>query len=268
MFVPLAATGETFAVIGVLRDKLHERFQPAQNLDLLQTLRAMQASAAFALRAGPPARSSSCTSSPTTERIARDLHDTVIQRLFAVGLALEATARRPTAEAQERIRHAVGDIDDTIRAIRSVIFSLEATEETRQGLRARVLEVVSDAVPTLGFEPSVTFSGPVDTLTDDHLTNEITAVLREALANVARHARASSVRVALDADNDDMHLVVEDDGVGAAEFHRRGRPRSQQPRRAGKQSGRPRIRCTRPSRTARSSIGACRSTPAQPDRPA
>ena len=199
--------------------KLHERFQPHET-DLLQTF-AMQASAAFALaRARREVEQLHIISD--RERIARDLHDTVIQRLFAVGLALEATARRPTAEAQERIRRAVGDIDDTIRAIRSVIFSLEATEETRQGLRARVLEVVSDAVPTLGFEPSVTFSGPVDTLTDDHLTNEITggAALRRSRTWPVTPGRR--VSTSLDADNDDMHLVVEDDGVGAAEFHREG----------------------------------------------
>ncbi len=218
VFAPLAAAGETFAVIGVMRTRGREPFQPHE-IDLLQAF-AMQAALSFALaRARREVEQLHIISD--RERIARDLHDSVIQRLFAVGLALEATARRPTAEAQERIQRAVSDIDDTIRAIRSVIFSLEAREETRQGLRARVLHVVSDAAPTLGFEPSVTFSGPVDTLAGDHLTGELVAVVREALANVARHAHASSVAVTVTA-GDDMHLVVDDDGTGAEQFHREG----------------------------------------------
>jgi PAS domain S-box-containing protein len=218
VFVPLVAADELFAVIGVLRDHNREPFQPHET-DLLQSF-GLQAAAAFALaRARREVEQLHIISD--RERIARDLHDTVIQRLFAVGLALEATARRPAAETQERIQRAVADIDDTIRAIRSVIFSLEATEETRQGLRARVLDVVAESTPTLGFEPAVTFQGPVDTLADEHLAGEIAAVLREALANAARHAHARRVTVTLTADRD-MHLVVDDDGTGAEHFHRAG----------------------------------------------
>ena len=125
------------------------------------------------------------------ERIARDLHDTVIQRLFAVGLSLEATSRRPAAETSERLHRAVADIDDTIRSIRSSIFSLESRPDDQAGLRSRVLEVVADATPALGFEPSVRFEGPVDTLTSDEVTENLVAALREALANVARHAHAT-----------------------------------------------------------------------------
>ena len=156
------------------------------------------------------------------ERIARDLHDSVIQRLFAVGLSLEATARRPAAETQERIHQAVGDIDDTIRAIRSVIFSLEAREETRPGLRAQVLGVATEAADALGFDPSVSFDGPVDTLTNEQITEHLVAVLREALAKrrcATRHA--SVVQITVSADGE-VTLLVDDDGRGAAEFHRAG----------------------------------------------
>jgi signal transduction histidine kinase len=153
------------------------------------------------------------------ERIARELHDTVIQRLFAVGLALEATSRRPAAEMQDRLQQAVGDIDDTIRAIRSSIFTLETRTEATTSLRSRVLEVVAECAPALGFEPAVAFDGPVDTLTTKELTESLVAVLREALSNVARHAHATSATVTVTA-HDEINLVVTDDGTGAASFER------------------------------------------------
>jgi len=152
LFVPLHAAGETFGVIGVMMARGRDPLQPHE-ADLLQAF-GMQAAASFAhSRARKEAEQLHLLSE--RERIARDLHDTVIQRLFAVGLSLEATARRPPAEMAQRLSQAVSDIDDTIRSIRSSIFTLEARAEDIVGLRTQVLQVTSEAVPVLGFEPSV-----------------------------------------------------------------------------------------------------------------
>jgi signal transduction histidine kinase len=150
------------------------------------------------------------------ERIARDLHDTVIQRLFATGLSLQGTTRLVTndpAAAVSRIEGAVDDLDLTVKEIRSAIFGLESSRAARRGLRTQVLELVAEAGRSLGFDPGVRFDGPVDTGTSEHQAGELLASLREALSNVARHARASradvEVRVA-----DEVVVRVADDGVG------------------------------------------------------
>ncbi len=155
------------------------------------------------------------------ERIARDLHDTVIQRLFATGLSLQGTARlvdRP--EVAERISQAVDDLDLTVKHIRTAIFGLEASRQPRGGLRQRALALTSDSAGSLGFDPHVVFDGPVDTVPDD-VAAELLAVLREALTNVARHASASQVDVEITADSD-VVLRVTDDGRGLPEERRAG----------------------------------------------
>ena len=147
------------------------------------------------------------------ERIARDLHDTVIQRLFATGLRLQGAARlaqRP--EVTERILQSVDDLDLTVKHIRTAIFGLEATRRAAGGLRQRILSLASEAAGALGFDPHVVFDGPVDTVGEDVAT-QLLAVLREALTNVARHASASRVDVEVVA-NGDVTLRVSDDGRG------------------------------------------------------
>jgi len=218
LFVPLHAADETFGVIGALVARGREPMQPHET-DLLQAFGA-QAAVSFAYaRARRDVEQLHLVSE--RERIARDLHDSVIQRLFAVGLSLEATGRRPAAETAERLHRAVADIDDTIRSIRSSIFSLEDRPDDDAGLRSRVLEVVAEATPALGFEPSVRFEGPVETLANDDITENIVATLREALANVARHAHATRARVTVTA-GEDIGLIVDDDGVGGSTFQRDG----------------------------------------------
>ncbi|MCK4177157.1 GAF domain-containing sensor histidine kinase [Aciditerrimonas ferrireducens] len=148
------------------------------------------------------------------ERIARDLHDTVIQRLFGVGLQLQSVL--PVVQLEEvkdRITDAVGELDEIIRQVRTTIFALDIPPPARGGLRAQVLEVCAQATRSLGFDPEVRFQGPVDRLVPPALAPEVLAALREALANAARHARASRVQVELSAD-DELRLVVTDDGVG------------------------------------------------------
>jgi len=155
------------------------------------------------------------------ERIARDLHDTVIQRLFATGLRLQGAARlseRP--EVSERISQAVDDLDLTVKHIRTAIFGLEASRRAAGGLRQRVLSLTSEAAGPLGFDPHVLFDGPVDTV-PEHIATELLAVLREALTNVARHAQATRVDVEVGAGADVTARVV-DNGRGLPESRRDG----------------------------------------------
>jgi len=150
-------------------------------------------------------------------RIAEDLHDLVIQRLFAVGLGLQGLSARVGSDAaRQRLSAYIDDIDDTIRAIRQTIFSLQQPADEAAGLRGEALQVVSDSTPALGFEAELTFEGPLDSVVPEKSVPEVLAVLREALSNVARHARATTASVALAADPRSwrLTLVVEDDGVG------------------------------------------------------
>ncbi|MEU9331530.1 GAF domain-containing sensor histidine kinase [Streptomyces sp. NPDC048290] len=150
------------------------------------------------------------------DRIARDLHDLAIQRLFATGMTLQSAGRFiEHPEAAERVARAVDDLDETIKIIRSTIFGLRAREGgTGGGLRARAVRVVGEAVPVLGFAPSVRMEGLVDTDVPRETADHVVAVLSEALTNIARHARASRADVALVAGSGQVRLAVTDDGVG------------------------------------------------------
>lgn len=155
------------------------------------------------------------------DRIGRDLHDLVIQRLFAVGLALENASRMAVArpEVAQRISGAVDNIDATIKDIRHSIFEL-STPAGSTDLRAVVSETVAGLLPILGFAPDVDLSGPVDSGVPDTVRPHLLAVLHEALANVGRHAAASAVDVTLDV-GEQITLTVRDDGKGIADTPRR-----------------------------------------------
>ena len=151
------------------------------------------------------------------DRIARDLHDLVIQRLFAVALGLEGLKRaadRP--ELADGISGFVRDLDRTIREIRNSIFSLQEPAEAHGGLRSELLGLAHDSAAVLGFEPRVAFDGPVDTAVTGPIRADLLAVVREALSNVARHAAASSasVEIVVDRDGQRLDLRVTDDGAG------------------------------------------------------
>jgi len=150
------------------------------------------------------------------ERIARDLHDHVIQRLFAVGMSLQAAAHSITdSRALERISDSVEELDATIRDVRSTIFSLElrATERVETSTRSRILDIASMASDGLGFQPRLQFDGPVDTRVPEEMVPDLLAVVREALSNTTRHASASTVEVRVEVHHD-LVLTVTDDGVG------------------------------------------------------
>ncbi len=154
------------------------------------------------------------------ERIARDLHDTVIQRLFATGMSLQSTlgmVRTDPEGATARIDRAVDDLDVTIKDIRTAIFALERHAAAPDALRNRVLNVVREAAGSLGFEPRVAFEGPVDAVVAGAVADGLVASLREALSNVARHAQATRVEVDIVTGGDDVLMRVTDDGVGVGE---------------------------------------------------
>ena len=146
------------------------------------------------------------------ERIARDLHDLVIQRLFAAGMRLESAAAR-NPEAAPAFRAIVDELDLSIRELRTVIFGLTA-QRGSGGLRERVMTLVRDSERSLGFRPALVIEGPVDSVADDRLADDLAASLTEILSNVARHAHASLVEIRLEASPEALHLTVSDDGVG------------------------------------------------------
>ncbi|WP_236049211.1 GAF domain-containing sensor histidine kinase [Paractinoplanes ovalisporus] len=153
------------------------------------------------------------------ERIARDLHDVVIQRLFATGMQLQGAAlQKSRDETVKRINATVDDLDETIRDIRRSIFELRAP--VGPSLRAALRETVEAAA--LGIRPTLDTIGPVDSAIPDDIVPELLAVLREALSNVSRHARASAVRVSVKAAEGEVILQVSDDGVGFSPEAARG----------------------------------------------
>ncbi|MFT2015455.1 GAF domain-containing sensor histidine kinase [Streptomyces sp. 796.1] len=163
------------------------------------------------------------------DRIARDLHDLVIQRLFATGMMLEGAQRKAELPlVQDKIGKAVDELDATIQEVRTAIFALEqGPAEAPSGLRTRVLREIGTAAVPLGFQPSATFVGAVDARVGELTGKNLIAALREALSNAFRHARASRIEVVVDATvrlpdgRDGVRLTVADDGVGIAAGGRR-----------------------------------------------
>jgi signal transduction histidine kinase len=147
------------------------------------------------------------------ERIARDLHDVVIQRLFATGMQLQTVARlSPRPEVQERINSAVDGLDATIRDIRSAIFELRTPMTA--ALRTEIREIVASSAEQLGFRPNLELVGPLDSAVPTEVRSDVLAVLREALSNVVRHAGATTVDVLVQARGGTITLRVADNGRG------------------------------------------------------
>ena len=153
------------------------------------------------------------------DRIGRDLHDLVIQRLFAVGLTLENTSRLAgEGRVADRISAAVDQLDVTIKDIRRTIFEL-GNPRRAADLRDEINETVAAVVPSLGFKPQVRTMGAVHSGVSDEVRAHLLAVLHEALSNVARHALATSVTVVLEVSGDQVVLTVADDGRGLRGAH-------------------------------------------------
>jgi signal transduction histidine kinase len=148
------------------------------------------------------------------DRIARELHDSVIQSLFAAGLHLQAAADRPDSSA--RVSAVVDEIDEAIREIRGVIFTLHRPSALDSGLEAALRASIDEASRMLGHHPTLRLGGILINIPDE-LGAELLAVLREAMMNVAKHAHASKTEVSLDVGAEAVTLIVHDDGVGIDE---------------------------------------------------
>jgi len=153
------------------------------------------------------------------DRIARDLHDLVIQRLFATGLQLQGIHRMVRPEVQQRISRAVEDIDSTIRDLRAAIFELHH-QPGRSSLRADLRSLVDEYRDTLGFAPRLECRGPVDSGVPPVIRPQILAAVRESLSNVARHAQASEASVEVEVSGTEVIARISDNGIGITTPHR------------------------------------------------
>jgi signal transduction histidine kinase len=218
--VPLRFEDDVAGVIVVLRRSGGEAFRPDQ-LPLLASF-ADQASIVLELAAKQQAQSQ-LDLFADRDRIARDLHDHVIQRLFAAGMNLEGTLQRSSdPEVQLRLRQTVDQLDQTVREIRTSIFDLHTTPaDASTSLRRRLLDIVAEVTANSELSPSVRISGPLDTAVPDTLAEHAEAVVREAVGNAVRHASATTIVVDIDA-VDRLVIDVSDDGIGLTDITRSG----------------------------------------------
>ena len=218
MVLPLRGTGAPRGVLSLCRSRGRHAFTP-RDLAMANTF-ASHASVALELADSRTAEQK-LVLLEDRDRIAMDLHDHVIQELFAIGLSLESTASNlADEEAAQRLRQRVEDIDRTIRRIRMSIFELRGIASAGDGVRQRVLGVTSDLAAALGFTPQVTFSGVLDVRLADELVEDLVACVRETLTNVAKHARAKSAMVDLSLAGEVLTVMVTDDGVGVRDTSR------------------------------------------------
>lgn len=206
--VPLMVAGVAAGALCVMRKTQSPRFS-AEDLSTLAEF-AAQAGLAIALAQARTDRQR-LDLIEERARIARDLHDNVIQRLFGTGLGLQALAAKIPAHAAA-IEAQVADIDAAIADFRTAIFTLQTTDPG--SVRHRLLDVVNEVAPLLDNSPRITFAGPVDLLVIGALADDVVAVVRESLSNVARHARATDAKVSVSVTASHVTILVDDDGIG------------------------------------------------------
>ncbi len=215
VLVPLGSGGRTLGVLCVTRLRDATPFREADVL-MVHTFAGQAALAVEFSRASSDRQRLAIYED--RDRIARDLHDLIIQRLFAIGLGLQGVL--PTVTEHEgvhmKLSTYVDDLDETIHDVRRAIFSLQEPQERASGLRGEIVRTVTRAAAVLNFEPRLTMEGPLDSAVPDGLHSDLLAVIGEALTNVARHAkgRTAEVRVAVNVAERTITAVVEDDGVG------------------------------------------------------
>jgi signal transduction histidine kinase len=210
-FVPLIGGGETIGILSVDNTVSGRAFDPS-DVDVIGSF-ARQAALAVELarRRGDRERVHMLED---RERIGRNLHDGVVQRLFAVGMLLQATIGDRSDEEAARVSKAIDEIDATIKEIRTSIFSLSTPPAG--GIRTEIVNLVNNVAERSQLESHVVFEGPIDAALPAEMTNDVIAVLREAISNVARHARASRLDVTVQV-GDEVVLEVSDDGDGLPE---------------------------------------------------
>jgi signal transduction histidine kinase len=211
ILIPFSWQGQN-AALCVANPGSEQRFDP----DVVSQLQSFAGQAALALELAAARREGERLAVyEDRDRIARDLHDTVVQRLFAAGMQLESISRRLEPNEVSGVQRVVDDLDATIREIRSSIYSLQTVDRaTVIGLRARIAGLLDQLRSILGFTPALSIDGPIDAVVGDDAANDVVSVLRELLSNAARHAHASRISVCVSTSGDDIVLVVADDGVG------------------------------------------------------
>ncbi|MFG3192482.1 sensor histidine kinase [Streptomyces omiyaensis] len=226
MLLPLQSGGRVLGALAMPRTRGARPFSEAERT--LATQFASQAALALMMAEAQRDRERLAVFEDR-DRIARDLHDLVIQRLFATGMMLESAQRKAIVPAvQEGVGKAVDELDVTIQEIRTAIFALQqGPAEAPSGLRTRVLREINMAAVPLGFKPAHRFLGAIDATVGELTGKNLIAALREALSNAFRHAGASRIEVVVDATvtlpdgSPGVRLTVADDGVGMPEGGRR-----------------------------------------------
>jgi signal transduction histidine kinase len=152
------------------------------------------------------------------DRIARDLHDLVIQRLFAAGLSIQSLRRFGAAPSVEgRINAITDELDTSIRDLRNTIYSLRATGDDRELLSTRIMQTIQTGAKALTHAPHLTLTGAIDSLEDDVLVEHLLAVLTESLSNAVRHSGAETITVSVAVEDDALTMELADDGCGFSE---------------------------------------------------
>ncbi len=209
--VPISVRGETYGNL-YLTDKVGWSEFTSDDAALIE---ALAVTAGIAIEnARLHARVQEVAIFEERDRLARDLHDTVIQRLFAIGLSLQSMVSNPSGELQaERLTRAITDVDDTIRQVRTSIFELGSAEMGRS-LRTEVLSLLGDLRAVVGFPIRASFEGPVDLAVPDNVRENLLAVIREAVTNIGKHAGATAATVTIEVSSGECRLRVLDDGCG------------------------------------------------------
>ncbi|WP_460528848.1 GAF domain-containing sensor histidine kinase [Flindersiella endophytica] len=217
LVVPLSAGTQRLGVLTVVRPESQQTFDSAD----MRMLMTFAGHATLALEyARAQADQQRLAIYEDRDRIARDLHDLVIQQLFAIGLGIQGSVRQiANPGVSARISGYVRELDQTIQNIRRTIFSLQDDQDQAPSVRRRILEIIEDISGPLGFTPHLALTGPIDTVVSESLASELLSTLREALTNVVRHAQASEVtaRIHVDIPGRTLELVVVDNGVGIPE---------------------------------------------------
>lgn len=214
LVLPLWIRGEPFGAL-VVANQRGQRALSLLDLEEEETFAAQAAVAIEYARAGDEIQRLALLED--RERIARELHDTVIQRLFAAGMTLQAAMPDDGSPTGLRVAGVIDSLDEVIGEIRTTIFALDP-QSKGEGLRSRLLATAREFGSGLGFQPTVRLAGPIDSVIPDAMAENLVATLREALSNVSRHAGARSAEVFLHVD-DEVVLTVIDDGSGPGASH-------------------------------------------------
>jgi signal transduction histidine kinase len=213
LFVPLGAEEATVGTL-VVTNRLDGPTFPVETVALIESIAAQ---AVIALRLGAAAKDrEELAVLGDRDRIARDLHDLVIQRLFATGMSLQGAMRGlPSVPAVDRVQRAIDELDGTVKEIRTTIFALQSPAPfAAGGLRTAIRHAVNAASGTLGFDPQLHLEGPVDLGVPSAIGEQMLAVLRESLSNAAHHARATALVVTVTVTVREVSVAVQDNGIG------------------------------------------------------